>query len=946
MGVNIYFDYYLVSFYINWYRIIESRKYTMNNRENMIILKGEIKTSKVRYCQYNADTKKMDVGFINGGIYSYSYENVEHLKKPQFLNPDMYKISTNEYDFSDYIEAIYVFKGAHATYWHLCFGKNIERDYMEDELNIVKSCLDDNQAENTLQYLKKIASLNNLSNEDTGEKILVKKYGKLNFVREDVALAKYLNPSLVLSDNRKRDYIPIFPFGCNNSQYKAVKSAMEHQISVIQGPPGTGKTQTILNIIANILIQGKTVQVVSNNNSATENVYEKLSSSNSNLGFLVASLGNLDNKQRFIDEQDGRYPDFSLWKLNENRSILKKDIKEKSIQLKEVFDKQEQLAHLKQEYSQFLIEHEYFNAYVQESDVDTNRIKSKKKFSARQWISLWQEFQMIFEEKQKIGFLFKLKGILQCGIRNLSLYKQDVVKIITTFQSMYYRVRKKELEEKIAEIENYLQSIDKGLLDDLCKQSMAILKDKLAGKYENKETREKFDKDDLWKNSDKVLEEYPVILSTTFSSTSSLKVVYDYVIMDEASQVDIVTGALALSCAKNAVIVGDTKQLPNVVTEDVKGQAQEIFTDFHMSEGYQYTKSFLQSVLDVMPNIEKTLLREHYRCHPKIINFCNQKFYRDELIIMTEDKGEEDVLVVKKTAPGNHARNRYSQRQIDVIRDEVIPRYVTDAKGTGIISPYKNQAKALAKEFKDIEAATVHKFQGREKDTIIISTVDDEITDFADDPYLINVAVSRAKKKLMLVVTGNKQVKERNITDLIDYIQYSNFEVTDSKIYSIFDYLYKQYAEERKRYLQKHKRISDYDSENLMYSLIEDILSMDKYASFDVVCHFHMNKLIKNLDYLNEREREYVKNPATHIDFLIYNRISKKVILAIEVDGYAYHREDTVQASRDLLKNHILDMYELPLLRFKTNGSGEKEKIIKKLDEIIDSGWEGTFDIV
>ena len=858
----------------------------------------------------------------------------------------MYQISTCECDLLHHVQAIYVFKGARATYWHICFENDNERDYMEDELKIVKSCLDDNQSENTLQYLKKIASLNNLKNEDTGEKILKRIYGKLNFVGEDVALAKYLNPSLIPSDNRNRDYIPIFPFGCNNSQYKAVKSAMEHQISVIQGPPGTGKTQTILNIIANILMQGKTVQVVSNNNSAIENVYEKLSSSNSNLGFLVASLGSSDNKQRFINEQDGSYPDFSLWRLSENRSILQKDIKEKSIQLKEVFDKQEQLANLKQEYSQMLTEFEYFNTYAQESDVDTNRIKFNKKLSAQQWVSLWQEFQMIFEEKQRIGFLLKLKGILQYGITNLSFYKQDVAKIITTFQSMYYRVRKIELEEKITEIENYLQSIDKGLLDDLCKQSMTVLKDELARKYKNKRSRVKFEKDDLWKNSDKVLEEYPVVLSTTFSSTSSLKIVYDYVIMDEASQVDIATGALALSCAKNAVIVGDTKQLPNVVTEDVEEQAQKIFTDFHMGEGYQYTKSFLQSVLDVMPNVEETLLREHYRCHPKIINFCNQKFYRGELIIMTEDKGEKDVLSVKKTVPGNHARNRYSQRQIDVIRYEIIPEYVMNVKEIGIIAPYKNQVKALEKEFKDIEAATVHKFQGREKDTIIISTVDDEITDFADDPYLINVAVSRAKKKLMLVVTGNKQVRERNITDLINYIQYNNFEITDSKIYSIFDYLYKQYKEERKRYLQKHNRISKYDSENLMYSLIEDILSMNQYASFDVVCHFQMNMLIKNFDYLNEREREYVKNPATHIDFLLYNRISKKAVLAIEVDGYAYHKEGTVQASRDLLKNHILDMYELPLLRFKTNGSGEKEKIIRKLDEIIDSEWESTIEIV
>lgn len=45
-------------------------------------------------------------------------------------------------------------------------------------------------------------------------------------------------------------------------------------ISVIEGPPGTGKTQTILNIIANIVMEGKNVAIVSNNNSATRNVLE------------------------------------------------------------------------------------------------------------------------------------------------------------------------------------------------------------------------------------------------------------------------------------------------------------------------------------------------------------------------------------------------------------------------------------------------------------------------------------------------------------------------------------------------------------------------------------------------------------------------------------------------------------------------------------------------
>lgn len=383
------------------------------------------------------------------------------------------------------------------------------------------------------------------------------------------------------------------------------------------------------------------------------------------------------------------------------------------------------------------------------------------------------------------------------------------------------------------------------------------------------------------------------------------------------------------------VIVGDTKQLPNVVTEDMRVRAKAIFDTYNLKEGYQFTKSFLQSILDIMPDVTQTLLREHYRCHPKIINFCNQKFYRGELIIMTKDNGEDDVLSVVKTVAGNHERNHYSQRQIDVIKNEIMPKYNFNPEETGIITPYRNQVEALNREITDIDAATVHKFQGKEKDNIIISTVDDEISDFADDPYLINVAVSRAKKKLMLVVTGNEQSKEHNITDLIDYIQYNNFEVIESKIYSIFDYLYKQYTEERIAYLQKYKKISEYDSENLMYSLIQEIIADNKYSSLDVICHFPLNMLIKNPQLLNDRECQYAMNPATHLDFLIYNRISKKPVLAIEVDGYEFHKKDTVQASRDLLKDRIMDLYEMPLLRFKTNGCGEREKIAGMLDKLV-----------
>ncbi len=908
----------------------------MNTRYYMVIIKGKIKTSEIMSCVYNRDTQKWDVKFNNGKTYSYAYSNVELLKDPQVLNSEMYRISREGREFFN-IRAIYVFRSVYESYWHICFGDGSERDYCQRDLHIVESCLSERQSANVFEYIKQIAGLSDIRNEETGEKLLFKRFDKISFVGSDVALARYLNPSSVQVSKRGNEYIPIFPFGCNNSQYKAVKNAMENQISVIQGPPGTGKTQTILNIIANILLQGKTVQIVSNNNAATENVYEKLSSAKYNLGFIVAPLGSSKNKKIFVENQDANYPDFSLWKTNENPDDLQKRIAEQSIQLKAFFDEQEKLACFRQELSQLVTEQEYFNQYVEESDVNTESIKFKKNLSSKDWMALWQECQLISEEKKAIGFWFKIKALLKYGVTDWNFYRQDISKIITTFQAMYYGEKRSELSAEIADIEKYLNSVNKYLLDDLCNQSMIVLKDKLARKYESNNNRKIFSEDNLWKEPYDVLAEYPVILSTTFLSRNSLNsdVVYDYLIMDEASQVDIATGALALSCARNVVIVGDTKQLPNVVTEDIKAKATAIFDTFNVNEGYRYTKSFLQSILDVMPNVTQILLREHYRCHPKIINFCNQKFYRGELVIMTKDNGEDDVLLVVKTVPGNHERNHYSQRQIDVIKNEIIPKYVSDPEETGIIAPYKNQVEALSKEITDIDAATVHKFQGKEKENIIISTVDDEISDFADNPYLINVAVSRAKKKLMLVVTGNEQSKEHNITDLIDYIQYNNFEVAESKIYSIFDYLYKQYTEERIAYLKKHKKISEYDSENLMYSLIEEIIADNKYSSLDVVCHFPLNMLIKNPELLNEPECQYAMNAATHLDFLIYNRIGKKPVLAIEVDGYEYHKENTVQASRDFLKNHIMELYEIPLLRFKTNGSGEREKIIEMLDKLV-----------
>lgn len=186
----------------------------MNTRYNMIIIKGEIKTPDIISCMYNSYTKKMDVKFNNEKTYSYAYSNVEWLKDPQVLNPDMYRISRDGREFFD-IKAIYVFRSTYESYWHICFGDGSERDYHQNNLHIIESCLTESQSSNIFDYIKLIAGLSNIRNEETGEKLLSKRFDKISFVGSDVALAKYLNPSSLQGERAEREYRPIFPFGCN-----------------------------------------------------------------------------------------------------------------------------------------------------------------------------------------------------------------------------------------------------------------------------------------------------------------------------------------------------------------------------------------------------------------------------------------------------------------------------------------------------------------------------------------------------------------------------------------------------------------------------------------------------------------------------------------------------------------------------------------------------------
>jgi len=837
--------------------------------------------------------------------------------------------------------------------YYVTFNNGKTFTYNARNVRIIKSALNSPKSLNCFNYLKDIASAVGLKAEICKGKvvnILSYSFYKIDFVAPDSMLGVFLCGELPEYKQQKYKVTEdtIYPFGFNASQKDAINKALSNQLSIIEGPPGTGKTQTILNIIANAVMRGESVAVVSSNNSATKNVLDKLKKHN--VDFIAAYLGNTTNKRDFINSQIP-LPDMTAWQLtSEVAATLQQTLKLRYKDLQEKLAEQNELATLKQELSALKTEEIHFLKYFDSVDTEatptvTQKFNTSK--NALEILLLCETYGLEPQNNRAIAFIKRVFEYLKFWDRRKQLVRKLLKEyslnyLIAVFQRKFYELKISELNIQISILTNKLESFDFSTkMQEYSDISLRLFRTKLAEQYANK-NRKAYELDDLWKNSGDFIKDYPVILSTTYSLRSSLsnRVMYDYVIVDESSQVDLCTGALALSCAQKAIVVGDLKQLPNVVDSEASNTTDAIFAKHDLPEVYRYKNhSLLSAMATMFPNAPKTLLREHYRCHPKIIEFCNKKFYDNQLIILTEPKTEREPLILYKTIDGNHERNRVNQRQIDVIKDEIIPQHklsTTDGS-LGIVTPYRNQTNALQRAFEgmSIKADTVDKFQGQENKVIILSTVDNHISEFADNANRLNVAVSRAVEQLIVVVNNNDSLEDTNIGDLVRYIEYNNFTVINSQVYSVFDYLYKNYAERREKFLAKQKRVSEYDSENLMYALITSVLKDKGLNRFDVAVHIPLKMIIRDMSLMTALEEKYAMNILTHVDFLIFDAIDKSPRLVVEVDGVKFHAEGTKQSERDAMKNEILNKYCLPILRFKTDGSNERKQLITTLEGLV-----------
>ncbi|GAA5494185.1 hypothetical protein Rhal01_00343 [Rubritalea halochordaticola] len=253
---------------------------------------------------------------------------------------------------------------------------------------------------------------------------------------------------------------------------------------------------------------------------------------------------------------------------------------------------------------------------------------------------------------------------------------------------------------------------------------------------------------------------------------------FDVVIIDEASQCDLASVMPALQRAKRAVIAGDTKQLRHVsfVSENLLRQhAMKSSIDAETLESYHYRKRSLMDVAcDQVYAADQTgFLDEHFRSHPSIISFSNERFYHDSLKLMREQPwvGSQDQLFghrcrgVRGGDGVNQAEVHAIVKELRKIAQKEIMLPVHACCKVGVLSPFRAQVDAIMQAVQEelsskeldrlmrghqLAIGTAHQFQGEERDVMLISlcltsACSQQTRRFLEREDVFNVSITRAK---------------------------------------------------------------------------------------------------------------------------------------------------------------------------------------------------------
>lgn len=630
----------------------------------------------------------------------------------------------------------------------------------------------------------------------------------LNIINEEYNLSK--DKSVPIKDMKEvKDFYPITPLSLSDSQEKVIKNIDNNKFIAVQGPPGTGKSQTIVNLVAHLIANGKTVLVASRMDKAVDVVAERLNE----LGapYLALRAGRLNyQKQLSYQLQDLLSGKVDLDSEFEDSLFAGiDDMKNHINMLKGAENKCEQIIKLENEWRNVSKE-----TQMQENSVgEPQFIKAPlKKFEIESIAVIIKTLENNIEKTgffaniANFGGVNQLKKILK--LKNFDVNYENLNRLKSELETaeLVYKLRKIEsdiqktgnlhvLSEQIKQmkkkqkplavniLKNRRRESLKGLLRDQIKRQRLIVHAKsLVEKRQNLQSR-------ILETEDfkPLLEAFPCWCVTTYAVSGSLPLkpgMFDVAIIDEASQCDIASCFPILYRAKKAVIVGDDKQLPHLSFLE-KAKEQSFLSQYGIPDKYQLMWRFrTNSMFDLADyySMNSVMLDEHFRSLPPIIEFSNREFYGGRMRIMKKDTGMDKVIDIVQVPDGKVDMD--ATRNLPEI--EALIKYLYDIivederknpdnpVSIGVISPFRAQVEQLKVSISkvisehmirkhQIEVGTAHTFQGDERDVILMSWAyaDNSFPQslvFLQKPNLFNVAVTRARNKVINFIS--KDVKE------------------------------------------------------------------------------------------------------------------------------------------------------------------------------------------
>lgn len=255
---------------------------------------------------------------------------------------------------------------------------------------------------------------------------------------------------------------------------------------------------------------------------------------------------------------------------------------------------------------------------------------------------------------------------------------------------------------------------------------------------------------------------------------------FDLVVIDEASQCDPASAIPLLFRAKRALIIGDQRQLTHI-TQIGSARSASIARRWQLDDAthdtfnYRSRSTFTLAATRVG---DPLLLDLHFRSQPAIIAFSNATFYGGNLEICTQatTRSELDEPTIRwhdvdgdaqRGGNGRSWRNLHEAESVVEELGALLPRLTGLGMSIGVVTPYRAQveeirqlaSRRLGPEVDGVSIDTAHRFQGDERDVMLLSPVVGHSMNasqirFAADPNLINVALTRARRHL--IVVGNR----------------------------------------------------------------------------------------------------------------------------------------------------------------------------------------------